>query len=162
MDQNNIQALIHSLIHNSFFLHYGLIGVFFNGMFSSILPIPTELTVSALIAGGDSKIMIAVVLITGSVLGGIMAYYIGSKGNTLFQRLHKKPKQEHADHAHKMLSKYGWVVIFICSWIPILGDVIPITAGIKKYDFRKFLIAMVSGKVLKVIAIIFVICTVLK
>src|SRR5690348_4124516 len=158
MDQSSILALIHSLTHNSFFLHYGLVGLFLNGLFSSILPIPTELTVSALVAGGDSKVAIALVLIAGSVLGGILAYYIGSKGTTLFQKLHKKPKQEHTDHAHKMLSKYGWVAIFVCSWIPILGDVIPITAGIKKYDF----IAMISGKIIKIIAVVFVIGTILK
>lgn len=131
MDQSNIPDLIHHLTHNSFFLHYGLVGLFLNGLFSSILPIPTELTLSALIAGGDSKVTVALVLIAGSVLGGVLAYYIGLKGNTLFQKLHKKPKQEHTDHAHKILNKYGWIAIFVCSWIPILGDVIPITAGIR-------------------------------
>lgn len=154
--------LIQHIVSNHTFLKFGLVGLFFNGLFSSIIPIPTEFIASALIKGGDSKLVVALVLMAGSIIGGVLAYYIGSKSNSVFHKLHKTPKKEHQDHGHKLLTKYGWVIIFICSWIPVLGDVIPITAGIKHYDFRKFLIAMGTGKALKIIAIVMLIGVVLK
>lgn len=153
----DIFYMIHHLVHNHFFIKFGLIGLFFNGVFSSIIPIPTELTVSALIAGGTSKLLIALVLGIGSIIGGIMAYYIGASGNKIFVKLHKKPKQDQEEHGHRLLSKYGWIIIFGCSWIPVLGDLIPIIAGTKRYDFRKFFVAMSTGKILKIIFIIFII-----
>ena len=41
------------------------------------------------------------------------------------------------------------------SMIPIAGDVIPIIAGTKKYDLRKFLIALALGKTTNAIAIVY-------
>jgi membrane protein YqaA with SNARE-associated domain len=158
----DILSLIHHIVSNHTFLKFGLVGLFFNGLFSSVIPIPTEFITSALIKGGDSKFIVALVLMTGSIIGGILAYYIGSKSNSIFHKLHKSPNKNQQDHGHKLLSKYGWAIIFICSWIPILGDVIPITAGIKHYDFRKFLVAMSTGKALKIIAIVLLIGVVLK
>ncbi|MFZ0513721.1 MAG: hypothetical protein WAM14_19095 [Candidatus Nitrosopolaris sp.] len=45
--------------------------------------------------------------------------------------------------------------MFISPWIPIIGDYIPIVAGATKYNFRLFSIAIISGKVVKGIAIVF-------
>jgi membrane protein YqaA with SNARE-associated domain len=54
-----------------------------------------------------------------------------------------------------LLAKYGWLLIFISPWIPVGGDVIPIIAGIKKYDLTKFTVAMVLGKTIKAVAIVY-------
>jgi membrane protein YqaA with SNARE-associated domain len=131
-----IQELFNSIINNPFFIKYGLIGLFLNGMLSSIVPIPTELTTSALLLAGHSKESVFIVLTISSIIGGFLAYCIGTGGNTLFHKLHKKPTEKDNDRGHKLLTKYGWIGIFFCSWIPVLGDVIPIVAGAKKYDLR--------------------------
>jgi membrane protein YqaA with SNARE-associated domain len=31
-------------------------------------------------------------------------------------------------------------------WIPVLGDIIPAIAGAKRYDVKKFMIAISAGK----------------
>ena len=54
-----------------------------------------------------------------------------------------------------MLEKYGWIIIFLSPWIPIFGDVIPIIAGVKKYDFKKFVVVMSIGKTIKAVAIVY-------
>jgi membrane protein YqaA with SNARE-associated domain len=46
-------------------------------------------------------------------------------------------------------------IIFFSPWIPIVGDFIPLIAGAKKYNFRTFTIAIISGKIIKAIAIVF-------
>src|SRR5437867_4873647 len=118
--------IINLIVNNPLFVKYGLIGLFLNGLLSSIIPIPTELTTSALLLGGHSKESVFIVLAISSVIGGFLAYYIGTGGNKLFNKLHKKSTEKARDRGHKLLAKYGWVAIFFCSWIPVLGDVIPI------------------------------------
>lgn len=132
-----------------------MVGLFLNGLLSSVVPIPTELTTIALLAGGESKLMVFIVLTTSCIIGGFVAYYLGRTGKTIFRRLHKKPKKQDEEKSHGLLAKYGWVAIFFCSWIPVLGDVIPIVAGTKKYDIRKFAVAMSVGKAIKILAIVY-------
>jgi membrane protein YqaA with SNARE-associated domain len=148
--------VIQAFIHSSFFLKYGLVGLFLNGLLSSVLPIPTELTATALLAGGESRLWVFIVLSSSSIIGGFLAYYLGRTGKTIFRNLNKKPNKQNEERSHSLLLKYGWVAIFLCSWIPILGDVIPIVAGAKQYDFRKFAVVMSAGKTIKVIAIVYI------
>jgi membrane protein YqaA with SNARE-associated domain len=149
---NNI---IEFIVHSSIFIKFGLVGLFLNGMLSSIIPIPTELTTWGLLLSGQNRIMIFVVLIISSIIGGFIAYYVGYSGNKFLKYLQKKRKKSEEDITLLLLERYGWVIIFLSPWIPILGDLIPIIAGAKKYNFQIFVIAMMSGKTLKAIAIVF-------
>jgi membrane protein YqaA with SNARE-associated domain len=149
-------GVIETITQNPFFLKYGMIGLFLNGLLSAVVPIPTELTTSALLAGGESKLRIFVTLASSSVIGGFLAYYIGRTGNKLFKFFYKTPTQQDEQQSHDLITKHGWIAIFFCSWIPILGDVIPIVAGAKKYNFRRFTIAMSAGKAIKVLVIVYI------
>ena len=55
---------------------------------------------------------------------------------------------------NKLLEKFGWGAIFFASWIPVIGDFILISAGAKKMKFTKFIAFMVSGKIVKTIAVV--------
>ena len=120
-----------------------------------MIPIPTELITSGLLLEGQSKIAIFVILVTGSILGGFIAYYIGYGGLAFLKRLRKEPSKKSEYTSTSLLRKYGWIILFISPWIPIIGDYIPIVAGATKYNFRLFTIAIVSGKIVKGIAIVF-------
>jgi membrane protein YqaA with SNARE-associated domain len=150
-----VYDIIESIVHNSFFVKYGLIGLFLNGMLSSIIPIPTELTISALLLSGKDKFIIFVILAISSIVGGFIAYYIGFSGNKFLKTLYKKPRKKHEDKTSALLERYGWLIIFFSPWIPIVGDIIPMIAGAKKYDLKNFIIVMISGKLFKAIAIVF-------
>lgn len=146
------------LLQNNPLAEYGFVGLFVNGMLSSIIPIPTEVTTSALILSGYSKLLIFVVLSIGSIVGGFIEYYVGYGGDTVFHRLVGKVKRidKHLRHkrSHSLLERYGWLIIFVCPWIPVLGDVVPLVAGAKKYDIKRFAMAMSAGKAVKVAAIV--------
>ena len=152
-----IQELLNNIVHNAFFIKYGLIGLFLNGVLSSVVPIPTELTTSALLLAGESRESIFMVLAISSITGGFLAYYIGAGGNKIFHKLYRRPTEKDSYQGGELLAKYGWIVIFFCSWIPVLGDIIPIVAGAKRYDFKKFSISMSAGKTVKVFAIVYII-----
>jgi membrane protein YqaA with SNARE-associated domain len=151
---------IQQILSNPFFAEYGFVGLFLNGLFAALVPLPTELTVSALILAGQPKETVFVVLTTASVLGGFVAYYIGYGGNRFLLKF-KSAKRNNYDHhrqhekGHAILLRYGWLAIFLSSWIPIVGDIIPMAAGAKRYEMKKFAIAMVTGKVVKVMATVY-------
>ncbi|MHB9160992.1 MAG: hypothetical protein ACYC6W_08970 [Nitrosotalea sp.] len=75
--------IINALLHDTIFIKYGLLGLFFNGMFSSFIPIPTEITVSALLLSGMNPLDVFLVLTIGSIIGGYIAYYLGYNGRLL-------------------------------------------------------------------------------
>ena len=106
---------------------------------------------------GDSRESVFIVLAISSIIGGFLAYYIGAGGNKLFHKLYKRPTEKDSDKGRELLSKYGWIAIFFCSWVPVLSDVIPIVAGAKRYDFKKFSISMSAGKTVKAFAIVYII-----
>jgi membrane protein YqaA with SNARE-associated domain len=145
---------INSILHNTLFIKYGLLGLFFNGMFSSFIPIPTEATISALLLGGINPIDVFLVLTTSSIIGGYIAYYIGYNGRLL--KKFKKTTEKHEQKSVSIMSRYGWAtVIFFSPWIPIIGDVVSIVAGTKKYSILKYTIMMTTGKTVKAVAIVF-------
>ncbi len=145
---------INSILHDTLFIKYGLIGLFFNGMFSSFIPIPTEATISALLLGGANPVNVFLVLTIGSIIGGYIAYYIGYNGR-LLRKLRKTP-EKYQQKSMNIMTKYGWAtIIFFSPWIPIFGDVVSIVAGTKKYNIVKYTIAMTTGKTIKAVAIVF-------
>ena len=152
----DVAALINSFIYNPFFLQCELIALFLNGLLSSVIPIPTELATTPLLAAGEEKLSVFMMLSSSSVIEGFLAYYIGRSGKTLFRHFHKKPNKEDEEKGHGFPLNYGWIGIFFCPWIPVLGDVIPIVPGTKKYDIQKFAIAMSVGRSLKLLAIVYI------
>ena len=146
---------INTIVHDTFFIKYGLIGLFFNGMFSSFIPIPTEVTTSALLLGGINPTYIFIVLNISSIIGGFIAYYIGYNVKYL-RKLRKATDKKYERKSLSMMNKYGWaVVIFFSPWLPIIGDVASIIAGTQRYDIKKYTLAMIAGKTIKAIVIVF-------
>ena len=150
-----LSEFISSVLHDTIFIKYGLLGLFFNGMFSSFIPIPTELTISALLLGGANPIDVFLVLTISSIVGGYIAYYLGYNGR-LLRKLRKTPEKKYEQKSINIMTKYGWsTIIFFSPWIPIIGDVVSIIAGTKKYNLVRYTIAMITGKTVKAVAIVF-------
>jgi len=150
--------LAQDILANNVFQDYGIIGLFLNSLLSATaIPLPTEILTSALLIGGENVFLISVVLILGSTIGGLLNYFIGFGGSKLLSKYRKKKKEDNSKHekkSHKLLDKFGWGAVFFASWIPVIGDFILISAGAKKMKFSKFVAIMVTGKVVKTIAVV--------
>jgi membrane protein YqaA with SNARE-associated domain len=144
------------ILTNNIFQEYGIIGLFLNSLLAATaIPLPTEILTSALLIGGENIVLVAITLIIGSTIGGILNYFIGFGGNKLIKKMKKKSDVEKQDKKHnKLLDKFGWSAIFFAAWIPIIGDLILISAGVKKMKFVKFSIFMISGKIIKTIIVV--------
>ena len=126
-------------------------------MSATAFPLPTEILTSALLIGGENIVLVGSVLIVGSTMGGLLNYFIGFGGNRLFNKFKKKKNEKHDEHKkkhNKLLDKFGWSAIFFASWIPVIGDLILISAGVKRMKFSKFSIFMVSGKIVKTVIVV--------
>jgi len=149
---------IQEILSNNAFQDYGVLGLFFNSLLSATaIPLPTEILTSALLVGGENEFLIAFVLITGSSIGGFINYFLGFGGNRLFTKFKNKDNQKDLKDkkkSHKILDKFGWGAIFFASWIPVIGDLILISAGAKKFEFKKFILFMVSGKIVKSVVVV--------
>ena len=147
---------IQEILNNNTFQEYGIIGLFLNSLLSATaIPLPTEILTSALLIGGENIGLVAIALIIGSTIGGILNYFIGFGGNKLIKKMRKKSDTEKQNEKHnKILDKFGWSAIFFAAWIPVIGDLILISAGIKKMKFVKFSIFMISGKIVKTIIVV--------
>lgn len=148
------------VLSNNIFQEYGILGLFINSLLSATaIPLPTEILTSALLIGGENPILVGIVLIIGSTIGGILNYFIGFGGNKLFNKFRKienKNKKDIEDEkkGSRLLDKFGWGAIFFAAWIPIIGDLILISAGVKKMKFTKFLAFMIVGKIIKTIIVV--------
>jgi membrane protein YqaA with SNARE-associated domain len=151
--------MMQEILANNTFQDYGLIGLFFNSLLSATaIPLPTEILTSALLIGGENVFLVGIVLIVGSVIGGILNYFIGFGGNRIVEKFKKTKEKkeiiEDGEKHHKLLDKFGWGAIFFASWIPVIGDLILISAGVKKMKLSKFMVFMVSGKILKTVVVV--------
>lgn len=130
------------ILENPFFVKYGLLGLFLNSVFASFIPFPIALTSTALLLDGQNGSMVFVVMAGGSVIGGILTYFVGYDGNKIYRLLRRAHREEHYQKSFTWLNKHGWTIIFALSLIPILTEIVTIIAGVKRYDFKKFAITM--------------------
>ena len=145
------------ILANNAFQDYGIIGLFLNSLLSATaIPLPTEILTSALLIGGENVFLVGFVLGLGSIIGGVLNYFIGFGGNKLVNKLRKNKNRKEVSEkkGNNLLNKFGWGAIFFASWLPVIGDFILISAGAKKMKFTKFMAFMVSGKMVKTIVVV--------
>ena len=89
----------------------------------------------------------------GSLLGGILLYYLASllNKNTLIKLINSKAlrflnlKEKDIDLSFNWFNKKGNISVLICRCIPILRSLISLPAGIFKMSFIKFLLYTIIG-----------------
>ncbi|MDQ3718655.1 MAG: hypothetical protein M3311_05825, partial [Thermoproteota archaeon] len=74
---------INSFINSPLFTEYGKIGLFINGVFSTFIPFPPEVTAISLVVAGNSRIEILAILSTSWIIGAAVGYYAGLSGKKL-------------------------------------------------------------------------------
>lgn len=147
--------LLKPFLDNPIFVKYGLAGLFLNTVFASFIPIPVVITSTALLLSGEKMLVLIVVMVVGSTIGGILSYLIGYDGKKFYRLVRKTHENRYFERSSVWLNKYGWVIIFISNLFPVSSEVITIIAGIKKYNFKKFLISIGIARAIHVIAIVY-------
>lgn len=121
------------------------ITLFFSALISATLfPMGSEALLIYDITQGHNIYLLLLFATFGNVLGSLINYYLGLKGEEF---LEKKSllKKEKIEKYKKFFDKYGSFSLLL-SWVPIIGDPLTFIAGILKYNWKKFLLLVIIAK----------------
>jgi len=129
-----------------FFQNFGVLGLFIisfiESIFSPILPdlllIPMALSVP------EKAIYYSIVATVGSVLGGIIGYFVGNKYGILAVK--KYVPNKYVEKISGWLEQYGGWAIFLAALAPIPYKFVSISSGVFRINMVVFLIASVFGR----------------
>ena len=128
------------------FSEHGLWGLALSAFLAAtILPLSSELVLSALLIAGENPIAVLLIATTGNVAGSVVNYVLGRWGaNTILHRWSHLTQQQ-ADKAEQQFNRYGkWSLLF--AWLPVIGDPLTFVAGLLKVNFVLFLLLVTTGK----------------
>ena len=149
--------LLHNLFNIQYLLTtYGYIGIFIivfleSGIFFA-LPGDSLLFTAGLLATGvgfNLFILIPIIFL-GTLLGGIVGYFIGVYIETLqkyyfFRRI---IKQEHLDAAHEFFINHGKVAVILSRFVPVIRTFAPIAAGVGRMNKKLFFLYSIISSIL--------------
>jgi membrane protein YqaA with SNARE-associated domain len=141
----------------TFFIDYGYYGLFLACFLSAtILPLSSDIVFGALVAMGLAPLPCLVVASIGNWLGGMTNYCIGYLGKTEWIQKYLKVKQESIDKIQHWLHKKG-ALMALFSFMPVVGDLIPLALGFMKANVWVVSICVFVGKFLRYAAILYLV-----
>ena len=130
-------------------LTYGYPGLFLASFLAStVVPTLSEPFVILLINKNFNIYSVVLVASVGNFLGACTSYYIGFAGRMHIIQKYFRVSDAHLEKAEARFKKYGyWLLLF--TWLPFVGDALPVMAGIMKLRFTIFSILVFIGKFLR-------------
>lgn len=132
-----------------YFAELGYIGLFIAAFLAAtILPLSSELVLTALLLNGLSPEFLVIVATVGNVLGSLTNYGLGYwASKTVIQKWLRMSESEFV-RAEERFKKYG-IIALLFAWVPIIGDPLTVMAGILRIRLLWFLILVTIGKFLR-------------
>jgi membrane protein YqaA with SNARE-associated domain len=139
---------------------WGLPGLFLVAVVAgSILPAPSEAVLAVLVYGGVSPVSSVLVATAGNVLGAVTVYLLGrwvARGGAgpVGRWVQRRALQEgpRLERARLRLSTWGAPVLAL-AWVPVVGDVFVLAAGLVGVPWGSFLFFVSLGKALRYLAV---------
>lgn len=147
----SILLIVFTFIFQDDLLHlktWGIAGVFLLNFFSTATIFVPNFSLATVIAGGSiyNPVLVAIVATLGGVLGDSISYLLGHSGRHIF--IKKEGKFFRA--VVRIFHKHALVVIFIFALVPNpFFDALGILAGSTGYHFKRYLVAMFVGRILR-------------
>lgn len=137
-----------------FFIHIGYVGLFVACFISgTIIPFSSDIILISLIATGwDWKFCLLLASMANGA-GGMVNYYLGSKGKTEWIEKYSNIKPEKINRLRNWLKNKGGYMAFF-SWIPGVGHVMVIALGYMKANVWIVAPSLFAGKFLRYVVII--------
>ncbi len=131
------------------YLEWGYLGLFVASFLAAtILPLSSELFLSALLASGASFELSLSVATLGNWFGGLSSYGLGRLGKwSTLERFFGLQKTK-IEGVQNKINRWGSFLAFFC-WLPIVGDLFAVGLGFFKITFSRVAIWMFIGKVLR-------------
>jgi len=135
------------------FSDLGYAGLFLSAFLAAtILPLSSELVLSALLLGGLSPTTLVIVATTGNVLGSLTNYALGYWASKVMVKKWLRMSEDDFVRAEQRFVKYGMVSLCF-AWLPVVGDPLTVMAGVLRIRLRWFLLLVTAGKFLRYVVI---------
>ncbi|MCC1497390.1 YqaA family protein [Alcanivorax sp. 1008] len=138
----------------------GYVGLFIAAFLAAtILPLSSEVVLSALLLGGLSPTTLVMVATLGNVLGSLANYALGYWASLVMVKKWLRISQDDFERAEQRFRKYG--MFSLCfAWVPIVGDPLTVIAGALRVRLLWFLILVSVGKFLRYVVISYMVLNV--
>lgn len=131
----------------------GYAGLFISAFLAAtILPLSSEIVLSALLLGGLSPTALVIVATTGNVLGSLTNYALGYWASKVMVKKWLRMSEDDFVRAEQRFVKYGMVSLCF-AWLPVVGDPLTVMAGVLRIRLRWFLLLVTAGKFLRYVVI---------
>jgi membrane protein YqaA with SNARE-associated domain len=137
----------------TFLSELGYAGLFIAAFLAAtILPLSSELVLSALLVSGLSATTLVLVATLGNVLGSLLNYMLGYWASLGIVKKWLKYSESEFLRAEQRFKKYG-IFALLFAWLPIIGDPITVVAGVLRIHLAWFLILVTTGKLIRYVVI---------
>jgi len=131
----------------------GHIGLFIAAFLAAtILPLSSEIVLSALLLSGLSPTTLVIIATTGNVLGSLTNYALGYWGSSVVVKKWLRMSEDDFVRAEQRFIKYGMFSLLF-AWVPIIGDPLTVIAGVLRVRLRWFFVLVTAGKLLRYVVI---------
>ena len=136
-----------------YYSELGYFGLFIAAFLAAtILPLSSEVVLSALLLSGLSPITLVAIATTGNVLGSFANYVLGYWASSEVIKKWLKISEEEFVRAERRFVKYG--LFSLCfAWVPVIGDPITVLAGILRVRLLWFVLLVTTGKLMRYIVV---------
>lgn len=123
---------------------------------ATVLPFPSEATFAALLLRGQlNPVVLLCVATVFNTLGSMVNWWVGKIiADGGLTRLPKRlqPDQATLDKGETLFGRFGWAALLF-SWVPGIGDLGTVAAGLLHYPLGRFVILVGIGKCTRYAAI---------
>ena len=138
-----------------FLANYGVYGLFLAAFLAStLLPLSSEVVLAACLLAGLNPLECLVAATLGNFLGGLSTYLLGLLGKLAWAERYLRVPHAKVLRAQTHVQRYGPLWAFF-SFVPIVGDVIPLALGVMRAPALLTLTAMLVGKLLRYVLVIY-------
>ena len=131
----------------------GLFGFFLAALLAaSVLPFPMEALVPVMVTQGHSSLGIVVAGTLGGYLGSLVNYSLASRGEEWW-RARNPTRTRRLDRMYTAFERWGSPLL-ILSWLPVLGELLTLIAGLAKVRLAVFTFWTVLGRTLRMLALV--------
>ena len=131
----------------------GLFGLFLAAMLAaSILLFPMEGLVPIMVTQGYSSLGIIIAGTLGGYVGSLVNYYLAYRGEEWW-RERNPTRAGRLDRMHTAFERWGSPLL-ILSWLPVLGEVLTLVAGLAKVKLAVFTFWTILGRTLRMLGLV--------
>ncbi len=140
-----------------YLLDFGYLGLFFGSFLAAtILPMGSEIILSALLVKGLDPAALIAIATFGNVLGSLVNYALGFLGGEVAALKLLRMNREEFNKAKDRFNKYGLFTLAF-AWVPIIGDPITVVAGVAKTKLSIFSSLVFIGKFARYIFVAYIV-----